>query len=69
MNAPDYQALSPKDPWWTCTFEGAELSTLRECAQWTIDQKIAWLEEGQKLSEIFAEARLKAKSNAAEGSK
>jgi hypothetical protein len=54
---------SPKipenDPWAECTFEGAELATLRAAAQLSFAEKIAWLEQAHQLSLRFQEERRK----------
>ncbi len=52
-------AEQPGDPWAECTFEGAELAELRRAAQIPFADKIAWLEEAQRISLIFQEARRK----------
>jgi hypothetical protein len=52
-------ALPEEAPWASCTFEGAELATLRQAAQMTFAEKIAWLEQTHQLALAFQEARRK----------
>jgi hypothetical protein len=47
------------DPWAECTFEGAELATLRAAAKLTFAEKIEWLEEAHRISLKFQEERRK----------
>lgn len=43
--------------WESCTFEGAELSTLKLGLQATFREKLEWLEEAETLSERFRQSR------------
>jgi hypothetical protein len=43
--------------WESCTFEGAELSTLRLGLQTTFREKLEWLEEMETLSLRFRASR------------
>lgn len=56
---PSPEPSVPHDPWADCTFEGAELATLRESAKLSFAQKIAWLEQAHRLALQFQEQRQK----------
>lgn len=43
--------------WASCTFEGAELSTLRLGLETTFREKLEWLEEAETLSLRFRASR------------
>lgn len=45
----DQTQPTPTDDWHCGGWEGAELATLRHMASLTFDQKLAWLEEAQRL--------------------
>jgi hypothetical protein len=47
------------DPWFTATFEGCELSHLRQSAAWPFAVKVAQLEEFHELARTFQEHRRK----------
>lgn len=47
------------DPWEDCTFEGAELATLRAGTRLSFAEKIAWLEEAHRIALMFQESRRK----------
>ena len=47
------------DPWADCTFEGAELATLRQGAKLTFEEKLKWLEDAHRLALKFQETRRK----------
>jgi hypothetical protein len=42
--------LPTDDPWFATTWEGARLTRLIEAANWTMAQKLAWLEETAELA-------------------
>jgi len=44
------QKLYAHSGWKSCTFEGAEMSTLRLGLQTTFREKLEWLEEAETLS-------------------
>ena len=46
--------------WKSCTFEGAELSTLRLGLQTTFREKLEWLEEAETLTLQLRASRAKA---------
>ncbi len=50
--------------WETCTFEGAEMSTLRLGLQSTFREKLEWLEEAETLTLRLRAAREKARPKA-----
>jgi hypothetical protein len=52
--------LPTDDPWFATTWEGARLTRLIEAANWTMAQKLAWLEETAELA-----ARLSGRQTAA----
>jgi len=55
----DSANLPTEDPWADCTFEGAELATLRQGAKLTFAEKLAWLEQAHQLTLKFQEERRK----------
>lgn len=59
MNSSSQSPVPSDDPWVECTFEGAELATLRLGTQLTFAEKIAWLEQAHQLSLKFQEQRRK----------
>ncbi len=42
--------LPTDDPWFATTWEGSRLTSLIEAANWTMAQKLAWLEETAELA-------------------
>jgi hypothetical protein len=47
--------MTPEEMWEAeCGWEGHELSQLRRCAAWPFHQKIAWLEQAQRLAQHLA---------------
>jgi hypothetical protein len=56
-SSPTERELS--DPWFVGTFEGCELSHLREWAGWPFATKVASLEESHDLARVFQRARRK----------
>jgi hypothetical protein len=59
MSTEDAKTLPDGDPWADCTFEGAELATLRQGAKLTFAEKIAWLEDMHRMALQFQETRRK----------
>ena len=59
MNETCVNQSEKEDPWASCTFEGAELATLRAGASLTFTQKIAALEDLHQISLMFQESRRK----------
>ena len=55
--------------WKSCTFEGAELSTLLLGLQTTFREKLEWLEEAETFTLQLRASREKARSQKAAGSK
>ena len=57
MSTAEKPAFEPEDPWAATTFEGAELSTLRQGARLSFAEKIAWLEQAHQLALKFQAER------------
>jgi hypothetical protein len=53
--------------WESCTFEGAELSTLRLGLQTTFREKLEWLEEAESLALRWRDGRKNKKRKAESG--
>jgi len=49
-----------EDPWETGTFEGNRRYQLREDAKLSFAEKIKWVEEAQRIAEMFEKARPRA---------
>jgi len=59
MNETERKQEPFHDPWDDCTFEGAELATLRQGAKLTFVEKLKWLEDAHRLALKFQESRRK----------
>jgi hypothetical protein len=54
---PSNQSKLPEDPWTSVSFEGNRRQQLQQWAKIPFAEKIAWLEEAQRLADDFAKAR------------
>ncbi len=45
---------------WIVGWDEVELANLKEFARWTFEEKVDWLEESQRVAEMFANARASA---------